>query len=187
MRKILKTSAAFSLFFKTLIFLYPLCVFGFWFKAISGDALILSHQPNSIGIAFYPGPANVSELTNIPTYLHLYDSFIDIIPTAIVMLTFYYLHKLFQLYAMGVIFSKLNIIYLQKIGKTLLMQTIAGVFAQPFIGYVLKLATNTSGPLFSISFSKDDFLNLIIGCIVILISWVMYEARQLEDELALTV
>lgn len=186
MKKILKTSAAFSLLFKSLLFLYPLCIFAFWFKIISSDTVVyLNHQPNSIGISW--GSALLSELTNVPMYMRFYDAFIDIIPTAIVMLSFYYLHKLFSLYARGIIFSKQNSNYLQKIGITLLMQPIAAIFAPPFMSYILKLIDTTGVHPISIVFTKTDCINLIIGGIVILISWVMHEALQLKDELALTI
>lgn len=126
-------------------------------------------------------------LEQIPLKLRLYAALIDMIPTAIISLCFYYLYKLFQLYAEGHFFTVKNITYIQKTGYALLAKVIAWILVQPLVSYVLSCCQEPSERLIMVSIQSADFSNLLCGAIIILISWIMNEAKKNQDELALTV
>jgi hypothetical protein len=109
------------------------------------------------------------------------------IPTVITMMTFYYLVKLFQLYANNIIFSDQNVSYLRKIGLLFFYQVIASIVIQPIISMILTFDAAKGGHIISLSFGGEDVSRLVIAGIAILISWIMEEGRKLEEETALTV
>jgi hypothetical protein len=177
LNKILKTSFLFRVIFKWLILLYPLIQTAIWLD-------VTSVLP---GYWTIPSVPSQIDLNRLSLTVRMYGCLVDMIPTAIIMLSFYYLYKLFQLYAKGVIFTKQNISYIQKIGFTILLEVFASILVEPLLTFVLTSQDPPSERLVSISFSSANFSYLLIGGIIILISWIMNEAKRLEDESTLTI
>lgn len=176
-QKILKTSAAFSLLFKCLIPLYPAYVIAAWCNWL----------PSGPNFNFSWGFISDMDLNDVSMQLRYYACGINTLHMIIVVAGFYYLYKLFQLYAQGIIFSKQNIQYMQSIGYAFLLQTIVWILEQPLISFILTSDNAPGQREVSIGFDSHALSNLMLGSIVIVISWVMNEAKRFEDELALTV
>lgn len=177
MSKIEEMSYRFSLLFKALIVLYPILVAIVWLGGIipfASSSFITTRFPDI-------------ELSSVRFGLRFYACLIDMIPTAIDMLSFYYLAKLFQLYSRRIIFSYQNVRYIRKIGFTLLWSVFAYLLVQPILSIILTWDAPQGGHMVTLGFGSDDLSNLIIGGVVVLISWIMEEGRKLEEETALTV
>lgn len=157
--------------------LYPIYVTAAWFDLLPNGA---NHQFSWEFLAELDSNA-------VSMRLRAYACLINTVHTTVVTFCFYYLYKAFQLYAKGIIFSKQNISYLQKIGYTFLLQTIVWIIEQPILSYILTLENGSDQDLISIAFDSHDLSNLMIGGVIILISWIMNEAEKLEDDSALTI
>ena len=177
MNKISKVSYRFSLLFKALIALYPLYVIGVWMGQI----------PTGYGLsAIARFPFDI-QLDSVRLTLRSYACLVDMIPTAIVMCNFYFLVKLFQLYSENKIFSYQNVMYMRKIGYTLLLQVIAAFLIMPILSLIVTLDAPKNGHVIALSLGSDHIITFITGSIVILISWIMEEGRKLEEETIYTV
>lgn len=177
MNKIGRISYRFSLLFKVLFILYPLFTLAIWFGLITlpqGYCAILK-LPQEI------------KLETVPLNLRIYAGLVHLIPTVVVMCSFYFLIKLFQLYAKNIMFSPQNVILIRKIGFTLLFQVIAGILIQPILTGILTSHAAKGERIVAIGFGSDDLSTLIIGGMVVLISWIMEEGRKLEEETTLTI
>jgi hypothetical protein len=100
---------------------------------------------------------------------------------------FYYLMRLFQLYAKSIIFSYQNVLFIRKAGYMLLLQVMATMCVQPLLTIILTLNAGKGEHIITIGFSGDELSTLVVGGIVVLISWIMEEGRKLGDELGLIV
>jgi len=101
---------------------------------------------------------------------------------------FYYLSQLFMLYAKNIIFSLHNMLLIRKIGYTLVAQVLVSIIiTQPLLSFMLTKDAIPGQLFIQSGVGGDEISNLLIGGIVILISWVMAEGRKLADEQALTI
>lgn len=189
MNAISKISYRFSLLFKVLLVLYPLSIMAVWLGIIqvskNATGFSIEHFPHVPRVLdLMPG---VFDLNSIRLTLRLCAGLVDMIPTAAVMFSFYYLVKLFELYSKNIIFSYQNVQYIRKIGFALLFQVITTILIQPILSLILTFDAPKGGHIVTVSLGADSISNLMIAGIVILISWIMEEGRKLEEEKALTV
>lgn len=160
-----------------MLILYPLVVIAVWLGGISPPKGYFTTARLPIDI----------ELDSIRFALRGAACLVDMIPTACVMMSFYYLVKLFQLYAKNIVFSYENVKYIRKIGIMLFLQVVATMLIQPVLSLILTLDAAKGGHVIALGLGSDEITNLVIAGIVILISWVMEEGRKLEEEQTLTV
>lgn len=111
----------------------------------------------------------------------------DLIPTIVIMYGLYALVKLFRNYESGFIFSTQN----AKLYRTLALVVFAKAFADVLYSTLSGLAFSFQGPVGErvglIQFGTTELALIFIGCVVLLVSWVMQEASNLSDEQALTI
>jgi len=178
MSKINKVSLVFNFLFKALIILYPAIIISMWFG-------LLSIPPGYFSFSNLPILVDFNLL--LPS-IRLEACAVQMMSAIIVMLEFYYLCKLFKLYANNIIFSLQNMILIRKIGYTLVAQVLVSVIAvQPLLSFTLTKNAIPGQGFIQTGVGGDEISNLLIGCIVILISWIMAEGRKLADEQALTI
>jgi hypothetical protein len=127
------------------------------------------------------------DFSALPLGIKLAACSVQMIPTLIVTLSFYYLVQLFNLYKTNVIFEKRNIVLIRKIGYTLIAYTIASLIAQPLLSLILTINAAAGQHVLAVGIGSDEISNLIIGAIVILISIIMAKGHKLQEEIALTV
>jgi len=94
----------------------------------------------------------------------------------------YHLYKLFGNYAEGKIFTSESVAEIKQFGVTFLLWAGIHILALPF-AFVLSLVLEEGGE-FSFTF---PFNALIMGGLIILISWVMDTGRGLREENELTI
>lgn len=112
---------------------------------------------------------------------------VSTIPMAIELFILYCLIKLFGLYAAGEIFSLNNVRYIRNIGYALLMGQLINPFYEFFLGLILTWH-NPPGYRYAVMrLDQTNFGILLIGILVILISWIMAEGCKLREEQQLTI
>ncbi|WP_432453325.1 DUF2975 domain-containing protein [Agarivorans sp. QJM3NY_29] len=72
-------------------------------------------------------------------------------------------------------------------GFALLAWTAVGIVSNTLLGLVLTFQNPVGERLVTIGFGSSDMINLIIGSVVLLISWVLKEAVEMKYEQEYTV
>lgn len=100
----------------------------------------------------------------------------------------YFLSQVFHRYEVGAIFTLTNAQSYYKIGILLFFDAL---LAQPISGGLWTLATTLSNPVgqryINITIGTPNIMALLMGLLVILISWVMIEGSKIQDEQQLTI
>lgn len=179
MNRLSKISRRFNWVFKGLLIIYPILVMATWLSGI---------QIPVQDFSFARLPVDV-DIQSLRFGIRFWACVVEMIPTFVVMMGFYYLIKLFDLFSQNIIFDLKNVILIKKIGYTYLGQVIASLLTQPILSLVLTMDAlpGTKGHVIAVGIGCDEVSNLIIGGIVVLISWIMEEGRKLEEEKALTI
>lgn len=178
MSKLNKISNRFQSLFKILFFVYPLLVISTWLSLITipVEAFTFTRLPVDV------------DLQSLRFMTRFLACMVQMIPTIIVMLGFYYLIQLFKLYAQNIIFDPKNVILIKKIGYTLIAQVFVSLLiTQPLLSFILTMDALPGQREIAVGFGSEEISNLIIGGIVVLISWVMAEGGKLEEEKNLTI
>ncbi|OGT47004.1 MAG: hypothetical protein A3F17_06020 [Gammaproteobacteria bacterium RIFCSPHIGHO2_12_FULL_41_15] len=186
MNKIKRVSQIFRILIFAIFILVPLLQTLFWMQA---------PKPLSLGNFFSSGtgvavtfiPKAVDILHPFTTANRANGFLVSLIPTAIVMLICYYLMSLFKLYQNGIIFSLENVRLIKKLGVTLSISQLV----QPFYQFLLSMSLTWENPIHQryglISLNQTNIAILLIGLILILISWIMAEGHKLKEEQDFTV
>jgi len=111
----------------------------------------------------------------------------SMLTTGTAMLALWWLFQLFGRFAQGEIFTESTVKYIRYLGWTM----IAGVIALPFEEALTTLILTIHNPpgdrIIAIGFESADFEELVVGGVIILISWIMDEGRKLRETDELTV
>jgi hypothetical protein len=110
-----------------------------------------------------------------------------LIPLAIRMTVFYFLYKLFDLYARGEVFSSGVVRRIRQTGYALLAGQIWNPFNQALVTVLLTLENPPGQRMISVGASSSDVGGLLVAFGIILVSWIMDEGRKLQDEQALVI
>ena len=183
MDKIKKTSRIISALCVIAIVLMPIAQAVGWlfFDAINASYIIRGFNPAHIPLDKLP------VTSPLPPSLLVIGFLVSMIPTLIIMMSVYFLHKLFHLYANGQIFTKANANYIKKIGYTILIGQLFGPFYEAAMSVILTIHNPVGQRILTISFSGMTVGFIIIAVMIITISWIMDQARQLQENEALTI
>ncbi|WP_432463300.1 MULTISPECIES: DUF2975 domain-containing protein [unclassified Agarivorans] len=110
-----------------------------------------------------------------------------LLPISVLLYGVIHLRKLFTLYQHGIIFSYENVTCFKRMGFALLAWTAVGIVSNTLLGLVLTFQNPVGERLVTIGFGSSDMINLIIGSVVLLISWVLKEAVEMKYEQEYTV
>jgi len=111
----------------------------------------------------------------------------SLIPVSVAVYGLFTLRSLFRLYENAIIFSVDNVRCFRRLGYTLIAWVIASAVFTPLISIAMTFTNPPGERVLVAKFGVLDFSTLIIGGIVLLVSWVMNEGRKLEDEQAHTI
>lgn len=103
---------------------------------------------------------------------------------ACIMSITWQLTKLFSFYSQGIIFTQNNTRCLKRMAFSILMYAPISVVVKTLI--TLNLSSQTT-PKFEVSVSTTELGYLLLGSIVMVISWIMEEARRLKSDCDLTI
>ncbi len=132
----------------------------------------------------FEGIVPLSEMSGLIKFLGF---LVTLIPTSFNVFAFVLLSKLFRTFENLEFFSKSSVQCLRKMGYCILLnQLIYPVFCA-LISFTLTMSNPPGSRMISISLGTPQFSLLIIGSIIILISWIMDEGRKMQEEQAATV
>lgn len=174
LERIKRISSKFRFLFSFLIILIPLLSLLFWIFFNQLSEGFLAGMPVDVLRPLSPGTRCLGFL-------------VSLIPTGIAIYGIYRLRELFTYYEQGIIFSSANVHCFRHLGYTLIYWGFSKI---PFVA-LSSIALSYNNPpgerQFVIEFGSDDVAAIVIGAVVLIISWVMYEASKLEEEQAHTV
>lgn len=173
MSRIQRVSGRFRLLLTLLIVLIPVQAFIFWMFF------------NSIPVGFKSGlPVRVTD--DLPLIKLILGFLISLIPISATLYGAINLKRLFGLYEKGIVFAEENVHCFRHIGYALLFSVPANIVDIMLISLMLNYEKPFGSRVF-LQFSSTDMVFLMMGAVILLISWVMKEAVVLEDEHAHTV
>ncbi len=174
LHRIRRISGTFRQLFSLLIVAVPILSIIFW--------LFFNQLPQGFKTDL---PVLVNQ--NLPLSTLLLAIVVSAIPTGIIVYAFIKLRKLFSLYQQGVIFSVANADCYQSLAYALIYWAFSKLAFVPLISIVLSLNNPPGQKSLVVSIGSADLGNILIGAIVLLISWVMHEASVMEEERSFTV
>ncbi len=123
----------------------------------------------------------------ISDFCRLLGFLVDMIPLAAAIYGLLKLRDLFQLYGNGLIFTEENVNCLRSLGRTLLVWVACDILRYALLSIVLTLGSPPGKGLLVVGINSGDLTGVFVGIVVLIISWVMDEARKLEEEQALII
>lgn len=108
--------------------------------------------------------------------------FASMIPGAVTMYGLWLLRRLFGLYQRGVVFETDNVECYRRLGWVLIAFAIARFISQPILSVVLTLHHPPGHRMLAVGLSSDDVVTVLVGAVVLTISWVMDEAHRMKQE-----
>lgn len=172
--KIQTTSRKLRLLFSMMIYGVPIISLLYW--------LLFNHLPNGL-ISSLPA-INNSALPMMSIALAI---LVSIIPVSVVTFGLITLKKLFSLYENAVVFSIENVICFRRLGYTLISLVFANAIFITLISLVISFNNPVGKRVIVAEFGVSDIAAILIGLVVVIISWVMKEASKMEYEQAHTV
>ena len=112
---------------------------------------------------------------------------VTMLPTGVIMLGAYYLRRLFLLYEQGQIFLLANVRCFKKLSWVLIWSFAVDIISRSLLSVVLSLPNPPGQRVVTVELSSSDLTVLLVGGILAVISWVMEEGRNLQEEQDLTV
>ena len=161
-----------------LLFVLPAlnAVFWIFFNQIYSVPGIQSTIPMPV-----PVKHPLSELTRFLAFV------IGLIPLGATLYGVQRLRELFSLYESGSIFKERNVGCIRRLGWTLIVWVVCEKARWSLLSIVLTLENPPGQRLLVVSFNGQDFTWVFVGIVVLTVSWVMDEARKLQEEQALIV
>ena len=170
--RIQRVSRRFRIFFAILIFTVPMVDALFW---------LFFYDLSEAGQILLP-LGELNHALSLHTRLLLFLT--SLVPVGVVTFGMLILARLFHLYENGFIFSAKNVKYYRTLGYIAIAWTIAEFIFIPLSTLVVSQSSLLIPATLAVGFRLIDMVTLVIGVVVILISWVMDEGRKLADESA---
>jgi Protein of unknown function (DUF2975) len=174
LNRIQRVSGTFRLLFTVLIFCIPVATLMYW--------LLFNYLPVGLTAEL---PVVVNQALPLKTLLLAF--LVSLIPASVAIYGIINLKELFILYEKAIVFSERNVKCFRRLGYTLIYWVVANLIFVMLISIVLTFNNSPGDRMMVAQFGISDIGTLIIGAVVVLVSWVMNEASKLEDEQAHTV
>ncbi len=174
MSRIQRVSGKFRWLFAVLIICTPLFMLLYW--------LFFNYLPSGLTTGL-PAPVNQS----LPLVTLMLAFLVSLIPLSVAIYGLFTLKRLFTLYENAIVFSVKNVQCFRHLGYTLISWVFANMVFVTLVSIVITFNNPPGERIVIAQFGISDIATLIIGAVVVLISWVMKEASKLENEQAYTV
>ncbi|PTO72686.1 DUF2975 domain-containing protein [Vibrio splendidus] len=180
MSNIQKQSRRVRLLLQSFLTLTPIMVCYFWLTIETPYDFI-----SATGLYYY----DIGHLTMLPLSMttRTVAAFTSLAMSSILMYALMVLIRLFRNYERGEIFSLENAMSYQKLGYSLFYWVLGSVIYSSLMSVILSFNNPPGERILGISFVGMDFLTLILGIIILIISWVMKEGYILADEHSQTI
>ncbi|MEZ8648730.1 DUF2975 domain-containing protein [Vibrio splendidus] len=182
MSNIQKQSRRVRMLLQSLFVLTPIMVCYFWLTVETPYDFI-----SSTGIFYLT--YDIGNYTMLPLTMttRIVAAFTSLLMSSILMYALMVLIRLFRNYERGEIFSLENAMSYQKLGYSLFYWVLGSVIYGSLMSVILSFNNPPGERIFEISFVGMDFLTLILGIIILIISWVMKEGYIMADEHSQTI
>jgi len=177
MSKIQKQSRRARIFFQSLFIFTPIAVCYYWLTVetsydflTSWGIIQLSHD--------------IDSYTQLPLTLttRILATIASLFLCSIIMYALKVLINLFRSYERNEIFTLDNVMRYQKLGYSLFYWVGASIVYGALMSVILSFNNPPGERMLAIGFEGLDFLTLVLGFIILIISWVMKEGYILADE-----
>ena len=156
-----------------LIFFVPIMSALFWvfFNKLYPDM-------NMLGIEFHLLSMLQQDLSAMARFMGF---IVSLLPNIVTIYGIIKLRRLFSLYEKEIIFSKNNVKCFRGMGWALIGLFIANQISDTLLSVVYTFE-NPSGKRIALWLSSGDFTPLVLGMVVLFISWAMDEGRRIKEE-----
>jgi hypothetical protein len=124
---------------------------------------------------------------DLPAVTRLLAFMSELLPLAALIYALLKLENLFSLYEKGHIFTEQNVRCFRSLGRTLIVWVACDIVSRTLLGIVLTLNNPPGKRLLVIGLDGGDFTGIFVGVVVLIVSWVMDEARKMQDDQALII
>ncbi len=173
MERIRKASRRLGMVFKLAVPLTPCIVALFWLL-VEHNRLMQQQLP----VVLDP---------NLPGMAKVWGFVVSMVPGAVLMYILVQLSRLFRHYEQGHFFTRANVAIFHRLGWSVLAWAAGDFLHITGLGIVLTLHRPAGQRLLVVNITSDQVLVVLIGLVVLTISWVMDEARKIEEEQALII
>ncbi len=133
-------------------------------------------HPDIIGLGPLPQP--------MPAMSLILGFVVSMIPGSLAVYAALRLRQLFDFYARGLIFTAENTRCLRGFALAILGFALAKPVAGALMSVVLTMTNPPGQRMLAISFGSSELTTLFVGCIFLIIAWIMDEGRELAEEQA---
>lgn len=183
MNKIQKTSLFFRVLFQILFVVLPVLLIMAWVQSAGTFEMV----EGVINLNYVPAAYSGSILHPLNLSEKLLALGAGCFPLFVQLYILFSLVRLFKLFERGVIFSMSNVRYIRNIGYALIATQIANALYQALMGFILTWRNPPGHRFSSITLDQTNIGVILVGLMVILISWIMLEGCKIREEQQLTV
>lgn len=182
LHRIQRVSRIFRYFFLALLCCAP---FGYALEWI-----FFNQMPQAFQILLLPIVVTHAELS---WKLRVIGFLLSCLPMSVDLFCTLILFRLFRLYETGKIFTAANVRCYRRLGYALILWVIAGILSGLLFSGLIVLTDSSGGQgavvdwVGMIGWGMAYLSTFLIGWVILMISWVMDEGRQLEEDQALTI
>lgn len=112
---------------------------------------------------------------------------VEMIPMAVLIFGLHKLRELFRLYQNGHIFTDRNVSCFRCLGRTLIVWVLCDVVKIPLLSLVLTMEKPPGQHVVSLGLFPADIIAAFVGAVILIIAWVMDEARLIHEDQALII
>lgn len=137
--------------------------------------------------ALVPIPLPVPVNHDLTGFTRLLAFLCDLVPLSPLIFGLLKLRELFSLYEKGHIFTEENVNCYRSLGRTLMVWVACDIVNRTLLGIVLTLNNPPGKRLLVVGMDGGDFTGIFVAAAVLIISWVMDEARKMMEEQSLII
>ena len=132
-----------------------------------------------------PLPVHVDH--DLTAMVRLFAFLIDLVPLGAIIYGLQKLRILFLLYENGSIFTEQNVSCFRSLGRALIVWVACHIVRTTVLSVVLTINNPPGHRMIAVIFDSGDFTGVFVGVVVLIISWVMDEARIIREDQELIV
>lgn len=92
------------------------------------------------------------------------------------------LRSLFKEYAQGLYFSSTSSVYLERVGRSVLLWVLLSFLAEPLLGLWLSLGAPVGQRFFSLSIQSSELVSIFVAICIMLIARILRRAAAVDQE-----
>lgn len=176
LKKIRQLSGPFQRLFVGLFWAVPILNAAYWMFYNILPASAMAH--NRIGLLVAEPPT---------VAIRLFAFLVMMASLSVLMITFWSLARIFQFYTEGRIFSLNTIHCYRRLGWLFILAAPVRVFTQAALSVVMTWNNPVGQKSLMVSIGSGEIFSILTGGVILVITYVMREARRLEEEQSLTI